>query len=362
MILMSIPIESEDLTRLETMLVERDPFTTTFQDLNDARYRAQTYLNEELSGGATTLLADRNITTRAVDLAAGKLATEEHRVVAACLAFAHTLSIQIEPNLSLYELEPAEGYPGPNEELRLFRLIDNTHPQLLADIALGRRTRLADSELGDGKPPLTAEYDFSSRPTRWSALYICVLKIVALELEGNKAEVKFRSLIEWMETDFLFLSSVFHFANQYWGSKTGGTKLLRHIRSRDRNRVHRSIKNATWDLYIATYWSRKAVHQEELQTLWILASLDRALHTVARRMLYSGASANHGELLREEFVSCWGKRAGNRFTKVYLEAQRRRYEAFKGKAPQLNPEQVRSIRIGLETAVFGAPVSPEDYL
>jgi hypothetical protein len=348
-----IPVLPEDLLEIQRLLKEHDVFTTTFRKLGDAQYEAGTYLSEQLSAGTEIVFRlDRNLFTRIIDLAQGRKATIHHRIAAAVQAFAQTLKIGLEPNLALYEVAASAGDANPNKELLLFRRIDNSHPQHLADIAVGRCDSLKSHQLAE-MPSHRTNIDFSNSLTRWEASYIAVLKIAVLELAGGPAEEKLTTLLKWMKTDYLFIAPAIFLANHYWGPNGRRAGLLKSLRSPNRTKAFNGIRNATWDLALIYEWGNDAANQPNQYSLHILASMDRKLHQIARSFVIA---ADHHDpidaLLQTEFILFWGSSSGTRIFERYLECTEQI-----SKTPRMDrtiaPDKAISLTRELESAVQG---------
>lgn len=165
------------------------------------------------------------------------------------------------------------------------------------------------------------EVDFTMALRVWRASYTAVLKIAALELATCKAERKFVNLLEWMEQDFLFIGPAVLLANRYLAPNSPRKGLLKSLRSPDRKRALVGIQNAAWDLALVSEWAKNARRQADEKSLWILASLDRSVHSIARNFVGAADSDEDvHRLLREEFTSHWGESSGGRLMNTYLES------------------------------------------
>lgn len=154
-------------------------------------FRAETYLRESLDHGTHfVFMMDRNLITRLIFLSRGESATHAHRVAAAVHAFAQTTDSLIEPNMALYELAATDGGDEALSELAEFRRLDNSHPQLFADIAIGRSDTLEVGCLSEEPGAHRERFDLTMSLRRWRACYTAALKIATLELSPASAEKK----------------------------------------------------------------------------------------------------------------------------------------------------------------------------
>ncbi len=347
-----VPVDITDLSLIEDLLRQSDVFTTTFQALGDARYRADTFLREKLSGTRIVLRMDRNLLTSLLALARGEQAEERHRIAAAVQAFAQVVKCEIEPNFALYEVASSADDAQPNDELRDFRRLDVTHPQLFADVAVGRSPGLDCNQLGDPETDPEAEIDFNQRPKIWSACYVASLKIAVLALTPGRADRKLEELLEWMEAEYLFIGPAILLANRFLAPNVPKKRLLKDLWSPDRDRALAGVRNAAWDLAFISQWAREAVQQAETNSLLILASRDRNLHNIARNVVDAGSGADAERRLRGEFVSIWGVVKGEYLLKKYLDCVNRRATANpNARSRALDQGMVSEIRERLEAAV-----------
>lgn len=89
------------------------------------------------------------------------------------------------------------------------------------------------------------------------------------------------------------------FATHYLAPNSERSGLLKNLRSADRERALRGIRNASWDVTLLSEWIRRAGEQKQTNTLTLLCSLDRKLIDLARMF----APQLAGNLTDEEFRS-----------------------------------------------------------
>lgn len=138
-----IPLSTGDVPALERILSDADPFVTTMIDTPQP-YRLANYIQNELYGDhEVRALLDRNLVSRAVELASGHVVdhggpgSDTYRLAAACMAFLITARVTIEPNIALYEFASSDLREA-REQIRTWRVADHVHPQAYLDVALGR--------------------------------------------------------------------------------------------------------------------------------------------------------------------------------------------------------------------------------
>jgi hypothetical protein len=318
----TFPILATELLSLGEMMRSRDVLTPGFDKQEGDAYHPMIYVREkELHLTQTQLLVDRNLMTRWVSLGKSCIASHEHRLAAATLAFCQCCDILIEPNIALYELAANQGNQAAHEEETAFRIVDNTAPQLWVDIALGRVTQLnllSQSETGRKN----AEIDYCTPLKVWRRFYVLALKVAALSLQSGPAHILLERLFEWMHAEYLFLAPGTIMALCYFAPNSPKKGLLKQIRSADRDNALSGIKNATWDLTLVSEWIKMVHRQRESNTLALLGSLDTKLHTVARNILaFSDSDEVIAAKSRQMVDSLWGSDMGER-----LHSQLREYE------------------------------------
>lgn len=193
----------------------------------------------------TILLPDRNIASRFAQIAKGAGVDESLRPVAALLAFAHFLDVEVEPSIAFHELAHKQGNGVANEELAWLRRADNGDAYALMDLALGRAERLIEvaplSSIGD--------LDLAKPIRRWRRNYIVTLKIGELELAGLPHLDRMLALLDWMHRDFIVAGPAAMLACIYFAPNSPPRKgLLKQLQSPDRARAIEGAKNAAWDI------------------------------------------------------------------------------------------------------------------
>jgi hypothetical protein len=152
-------------------------------------------------------------------------------------------------------------------------------------LAMGRTPKLsiAESELPTFSDE-SSEIDFEIRLKRWSRNYIILLKLAEVELSGLDRTRQIIELARWMHQDFIVGGPALLFAIHYLAPNSERSGLLKHLRSADRERALRGIRNASWDLTFLSDWIRRGGEQEQTNTLTLLCSLDRKLLSLARML------------------------------------------------------------------------------
>jgi hypothetical protein len=309
------PLRMEDHKEISRMLRERGVFAPSFVPQADADvYDPLLYRREDVQDDTTTiLLTDRNVVTRWLALLADKTASPQDRLAAAIMVFAQSANILVEPNLALYEAAIARGSEAAKQELVQFRIADNLDIKYWADLALERTQKLwvADNELPT-VPNNLAEIDFEMRLRRWVRNYIILLKLAELELKGLNRTRQITELATWMYQDFIMGGPALIFAIYYLTPNSERSGLLKNLRSADRERALRGIRNASWDLTLLSEWIRRAGEQKQTNTLTLLCSLDRKLIVLARMLApHLASNLTDDEFRRLAMMTIlepWGKK------------------------------------------------------
>ena len=309
-----VPIDPGDLRALSESLRKRDVFTPSFHMIEVDRYDPAVYRHQAARFGASTaLLVDRNVVSRLVDIVHGQQPTEEHRLAAAVLAFAQCAAIDIEPSIALYELAFTQGQQAALDELSAFRTADSVHPGYWTEIALGRTDTIG--ELQDRASVRASEQavDFVVSLRRWRRNYVMALKIAELELRVGSAVSRMSQLLRWMYDDFLLGGPALALAAHYLAPQSNRKRLLKGLRSPDRERAISGVRNAAWDLTLIGEWANYVQRQETDARLVLLSSFDQGLHKLSRAVVdLDGTSIDVGDRLRATLITLWGDEAGKR--------------------------------------------------
>lgn len=309
-----VPIDPSDLSKVAQMLRAADVFTPTFHAPETDIYDPTVYLEQKYRFKTETVLRlDRNVLTRILALARGKPPTNAHRLAAAVLAFAQCAQIEIEPNLALYEVAHHDGNATAGSELALFRRADHVHPGYWAEIALGREDCLGElPEIAHRLKP-EAKTNFTMPLRRWRRNYILCLKLAELELGAGNATERLRAFVRWSYHEFLLGGPALALAAHYLAPNAPRKRLMKGLRSADRERALEGIRNAAWDLSIVSQWLLDAEQQEKCYRLVLLTSFDAGVHRVARAVADTSSTGDVTESpLRRSLSHLWGSESGSR--------------------------------------------------
>ncbi|MDU9050273.1 MAG: hypothetical protein Q3M30_15620 [Candidatus Electrothrix sp. Rat3] len=285
-LLKNLPITIDELLGLAKMMRSHDILTASFDMEQEDPYVPETYrLQKAVHDTKTILVADRNLMTRWVNLVKSCRITEKHRVAAATLAFCQCSGILIDPAIALYELAATSGNEKAIAEENIFRLVDNTNPRVLTDIALGYHEGSPSFLTEQGHNFKKKQIDFCVSLQDWQRIYVVVLKIAALSLRGGKSHKVVIDLFDWMYSDYLFLATATMLGLCYFSPNSPKKGLLKQLRSNDRELALAGIRNATWDMTLIHKWLQMARRQPENNTLNLLGSFDKKMHAIVRNIL-----------------------------------------------------------------------------
>jgi hypothetical protein len=233
------------------------------------------------------------------------------------MAFSQCAGIKIDPSLAFYEFAANAGNEAANEELRNFRIADNLHPSLWADIVLKRTSALQLPSESLPEIPVSKPVDFEMPLRRWRRNYIIALKIAELELRGGKGVQLMRELLRWMYEDFLIGGPALILAANYLAPNSARKRLLKSLRSPDREQAILGVQNAAWDLTLLSEWLRRIQEQEEQNELTLLCSMDKKVNEFARKL----ADPSLNELPQTVTIATvlensWGATTGKHLTSL----------------------------------------------
>ncbi|MCG7394236.1 hypothetical protein MHY87_15120 [Microvirga sp. ACRRW] len=195
------------------------------------------------------------------------------------LAFAKAMDMLMEPSIAFHELAHHGGSDLAYEELAWFRTADNHDTWEWIEAALGRRSSFSASpqrHLGED-----AKRDLSYPLNRWRRNYIVALKIAELELKPLPHIEKALQLLHWLYQDFLLAGPAALFASLYFSPNGSRKRLIKYLRSPDRDRAIEGAKNAAWDITYLSDFAERVLKSEQERRRYIFATSDKSLARVA---------------------------------------------------------------------------------
>lgn len=263
----------------------------------------------EHEGWSITILPDRNITSRMARIARDGVRVPfdyPTRIAVRTMAFAQAMNIVIEPSIAFHELAHCEGNNIAHEELRWFRAADHGQARDWIDIALGRRERLGTIEPGQ---LLTDDLAFPLH--RWRSNYLVALKVAELELTKMRYVERALRLFDWMVNDFLLAGPAAIFATMYFSPRSARRRLIKHIRSPERERAIKGIKNAAWDMTHLSMFAERAGSSEAERRRYLFATADRNLASIAPVLMVDPGESTLGNKLSSLLEEWWDPQDAN---------------------------------------------------
>lgn len=311
------PISPTDLYNAADYLQRKSLLCGFFDYSQKDTYNPGTYIVQRTAHGTTTcILIDRNVFSLIKDFALGRrLEADKGKLVGAFMTFAIVCDIQIEPSIALYEYAEHNGSDAARRDLKVFRHADNIDVQTYVRLLRGEICRLPEKEeyqYSELPPPCLEDY---TRPLRnWQFNYPLILKIAELQLTPLAPIKRMHRFLSWMWQDFLFSGPATIFGSIFLNPARGGHKrMIKGLTSLDPGVRMAGIRNACWDLCLVQEWLRHLGEQATDNRLWLLASADRALMDMAKRIGISQSAVvklGQEELSKRPFIEVWGEEAG----------------------------------------------------
>ena len=161
-----------------------------------------------------------------------------------------------------------------------------------------------------------------------------------------------------MEEDVCFLVPGVILANRYLAPNASRNGLFKQLRSADRNKALRGVRNQAWDLTLIYAWMDDLRNIDATGRIVILASLDRGVHAIARWVLMAIEGEDHAasaqlEKMEEEFLTAWGEQRGRRLLDAWQAAQMRR-SSHPERKRVLTLAEMREVERALENELVGS--------
>lgn len=282
-------IDPMDLRKIEKMVRDSKAITAIWSVDEFDRYSLVAYVKETaVEKSKFFAMLDHNIFSRIIGIAKNKGKrpfTPQEKTACALLAFLQLADVSIEPNHATYEIMDSCNNGEAIDKLSLFRAFDNLDSQILIELALDRRDKIPVEML---KPhaiesivPKKGE-DFRS----WKIYRGFVLKMAIIDLQRGSPFDKFMRFIDWVYKEFIFMNAAMVFGSVLFSEKR--FKEMLKTGSKVKDNVLKGVRNATWDINLAYYWSQKAFREKEDGIFWLLCTEDNALRAVADSLIVTG--------------------------------------------------------------------------
>ena len=278
--------------------------------------RGLTYA-EHVEGLETVLVVDRNLASRMAHLAnvgAPRVWDFPTEVAINLMAFAQTMNLDIEPGLAFHELAHRQGDVVAQGELGWFRAADRGAARKWIDVAM-RRTATVD--LGEVGP--MELHELSKPLMRWNRNHIAMLKAAQLALVGGNPLLSLLALLDWMMDDFILAGPAFMYAARYFGPRVASAKMLKDLRSADREEAILGVRNAAWDVTYLSEFGRLSTVRDDTDRQYVFASADRALIDVASTLFCGPEATEDFPALVEQLGRWWPAKDARRIRDRYFE-------------------------------------------
>lgn len=234
----------------------------------------------EMMGETTTVLPDRNLISRMAAIAEGRARYPLDRTsqfAADLMAYCQCMDLNFDPAIAFHELAHKEGNGEANRELAWLRASDDAQALAWVDVSRGRA-----QTLGLLSPAAPAAHDLAAPLNRWERNYIVALKIAELELSDRKAIDRALALLNWMLEDFFLAGPAAIFASMYLSPNAAKKRLMKSLRSADREKALAGVRNAAWDMTHLSDFARRIRNEGDGPGRFIFATGDRGLAEIAR--------------------------------------------------------------------------------
>jgi hypothetical protein len=251
----------------------------------------------------TVIFPDRNILNRIINTYSGKDIDDSARIVAAMMAFAQWLDIQIDPEIPLYELASTQGNIISSTELDIFNAANNASIHKWANAALlGTKISMMGITKQDTYP------DFTQPMRRWKRNYILSLKIGTLELSSLQPIDKVLNLFSWMYNDFIIAGPSAMLAIFYLSPRSPRRRCFKNLRSHNREKALDGIKNIALDITYLSNFSKHAHKSETTNTKYILATFDKIMKIAANLVVNNHTNSETPQALIPALEQWWSNR------------------------------------------------------
>jgi len=260
----------------------------------------------ELLGETTIILPDRNLVSRMAAIAEGRARYPLDKIsqlAADLMAYCQCMDLNFDPAIAFHELAHKEGNDEANRELAWFRASNNAPPLAWVDISRGRA-----ETLGLLSPAPLTNHDLAAPLNRWKRNYTVALKIAELELSNSKPIERALALLDWMLTDFFLAGPAAIFASMYFSPNAAKKRLMKSLRSADREKAIDGVRNAAWDMTHLSELARRMREEGDGPGRFIFATGDRGLAEVAKLIPIDAEPCDLKEELARQMSIWWSER------------------------------------------------------
>jgi hypothetical protein len=155
----------------------------------------------------------------------------------------------------------------------------------------------------------------------WKIHYGFALKMAIIDLQGGSPVAKLERFLDWVYKEYIFINTAIIFGLVLF-SENRFKGMLKEIGSGDKDKVLWGVRNATWDMSVAYYWSQKALREKENGIFWLLCTADKALRTVAGSLVVTGDELEQKK--KAVFYEYLGEKKGKQIYEMFIEMQNTR--------------------------------------
>lgn len=321
-LLIELSIATEDLEELEDMLSRSKMIIlgnyTESTSIKLTNYIAKNTLHNTKFGALfdRNLISSLNEVARIHETQLNPQKTESMRLATAAVAFCIHAEILIETNIATFEYAANNNNEAVLEDIKFFRIIDNSDPALLVDVALGRISRLPIEHINLVQEIIKHSLDsirgidFNKKIRNWKINYIYVLKVVSLKRNGLSSKEIATAIIKWQAEDFISNVVASFYCLSAISHNPPKGKMIKGIDSTDVKKLKKGIENAVWDICLIQHFRK--LTREPNGVFWSLWSLDVALLFIANTLVNETE-----DKMSIFFQKCWGK-DGEFFKNLYF--------------------------------------------
>lgn len=256
----------------------------------------------------TILVPDRNVVSRMAAIARNGMPASPDatfQLAAETMALCQSVDFMIEPGIAFHELAHRCGNEDALEELSWFRVADQNQHRAWIDIAMGR-TSLLPASAREAQPFA----NLAAPLNRWIRNYVVALKVGMLELSPLARKEKVTALIEWMVSDFIVAGPGTLFATMYLSPRATKARMMKQLKSKDRDKALLGIRNASWDITYLSEFVRMVKSSDYEKRRFILVTGDRKMAELAKLMFPDVEThSEFEEFLTAALLPWWDKDA-----------------------------------------------------
>ena len=234
-----------------------------------------------------TIIIDRNLFIAARELYDIRfLSTARQSFFAQLLIYAMFTNATFDPTIPTYEGGNSKIIRATNDILK-FRIIDNLALDDVMDLVYNQIDCIPVKSLKLAKRIMrpinktTWEENYNKQLTMFKRNYPFILKaILLMRSPGLNLYRRIKYYFDWMHNEYISNSAAITFVI-YSFHKNGG--IIKNCKTNDYNKLISSIKNATWDLTLITYFKDQA--KKHANRYYLLSTMDKHLLAAAKYFL-----------------------------------------------------------------------------